>query len=1049
MTMKNLFLKGCWPALAVLALLVIVARPLTAQSTTGTISGVVRDSSQAVIPGVAITVTNLETGQSRSGVTEADGAYKFPALPAGTYEIRVQHQGFQRETRTGLRLAVGQDAAINLTLQVGEVEQTVAVTAEAPLVETSTANVSGLVSEGEVHDLPLNARNLLELAALFPGITVAVQGGATAIQGFGTKLAISGTRYTSNLFQVDGQDINDSGGTTGSAAGILMGAETIREFNVIVNGYSAEYGKHSGGVFNAITKSGSNSLHGSLFEFLRNNKLDARNFFDKTIPAYKRNQFGFALGGPIVKDRTFFFGSYEALRERLGLTTLVRVPDAGARTGRLPNPTTGAVQTIAVNPKVQPFLNSYPLPNGRNFEDGTGEFGQVLSLPTTENFYTVRIDHTFSEKDSLFGRYTFDDGSRGTDASINSSLLSNSRSQYAAVSETRLFSPHVINVLLWGYKRSSNGIVPEQKPGFTFPLQNFTGLKDGLGAITVTGLGLWGGPASEPELSSLNEYQVTETVLYTKARNAYKFGFNFQRMMSDRTSASQGAGNYTFTSLANFMQGTVNQLRAIRPGSDPTAKTRQSLFGFYAQDDLSLSSRLTLNLGLRYEFVTTIHVLKDRVSNLRNPWTPGQTPANLALGNPMYENPSLKNFAPRFGFAWDPTGTAKTSIRGGIGVFYDQLLPGLNPLSFTNTPPFGGSFTLRGAGVLFPDQYATLTTAALSALPPDVEAYQFNPKQSTVYKYSVNVEREIVTNTSVDVGYSASRGVHLIRVLNSNNPVAQLVNGRLFVPSNAPLLQPPFGRVRTRNSDVTSDYHSLRLQVNQRNRHGLTARVAYTFSKTIDEGSNYLGATDWNNSPGQSRYQDLKERGLAAFDIRHALTTNFTYDLPGKNLKGAAAKLAGGWQLSGVLTAQTGSPFNISSGFIPSWMSAGFVGGYPDLIAGAKVKYDTRNPNRYFSPSAFTLAPNGIIGNLARDFGSAPGISKLDLVVVKNTRLFEWGNLQFRSEFFNLLNRANFGLPASAIFATSGSGAFDSTVGRITGTNTISRQIQFGLKLEF
>src|SRR3990172_710955 len=348
----------------------VVANPMVAQLTTATISGVVKDLTGGVIPGVAITVTNQETGLTRSGTTAADGSYRFSALPVGPYEVRTEHPGFQRTVRSGLRLAVGQDAVINLTLQVGAVEQTISVEAQAPMIDTTTATGSGFVGEGEVRDLPLNARNLIELAALFPGITVDKAAEGSVSKGFGNKLAIVGTRYNANLFQLYGQDTNDNAGSAGSAAGIVMGVESVREFNLITNAYSAEYGKHTGGVFNAITKSGTNSLHGSVFEFLRNEKMDARNFFDREIPPFKRNQYGFSLGGPIRKDRTFFFGSYEALRERLGVTQIYTVPDAGARQGILPNPATGAVQTIPVDPEVKPFLESWPLPNGRNFGNG-------------------------------------------------------------------------------------------------------------------------------------------------------------------------------------------------------------------------------------------------------------------------------------------------------------------------------------------------------------------------------------------------------------------------------------------------------------------------------------------------------------------------------------------------------------------------------------------------------------------------------------------------------------------------------------------------------
>ncbi len=1032
-----------------LLFLLSFAAAASAQLTTATISGVVKDSTGAVVPGATVTVMNSETGLTRSSNTAGDGAYKFPALPVGTYEVRGEHTGFQRALRNGLNLSVGQDAVINLTLEVGAVEQTVAVTAEAPLIETTTANVSGLVGESEVRDLPLNARNLVELAALFPGITMDKGAGGSVSKGFATKLAIVGTRYNANLFQLDGQDINDNTGSSGGAAGILMGVETVREFNVITSGYSAEYGKHTGGIFNAITKSGGNSLHGSVFEFLRNNKLDARNFFDgATAPPYKRNQYGFALGGPIRKDRTFFFGSYEALKERLGVTQTYSVPDAGARQGILPNPATGQVQTIAVVPAVKPFLDSYPLPNGRNFQNGIGEFVRAQSLATNENFFTVRVDHTLSAKDSLFGRYMFDDAGRSMEQSFNTHNNNATRFQYAALGETRLFSPQVINVFLMGFKRSVLEQVQSAIEGFTFPQRSFTTFADGFGNLTVTGLSVWGGSTTYPSRSVLNEYQVKDDVYYTVGKHSFKFGFDRQRMQFYRLSSSGYGGQFTFTSLSNFMQGTVNQFNGLTADSIPANYTRQTLYGLFAQDDIRASQKLTFNLGLRYEFLTSVHVPGDRVANMHDVYKPGLTLADLTIGNPMFLNPSLKNWAPRFGFAWDPFGTGKTSVRGGIGVFFDQVLPGIQSLSFTGSPPFTNqAFLFATDRPSFPDALIKQGSSASTGAPA-LEPIQYHLKQPTIYKYSMDIQRSITRNTSVEAGFAATRGVHLVRATLVNTPTAQVVNGRMFIPSNAPLIDPAIGRFRSHISDATSDYFGYRMQVTQRLSHGLMGRLSYTYSKVIDDGTNFAGSTDWSNSPGQSRYRALKDTALSPFDIRQALTANFNYDLPGNNLAGPVGKLVGGWQVSGIVTAQTGQPFTITSGAPPTWMAAGFIGDYPDLVAGSHVQYHTRNVDHYFDPSAFTLQAPGIIGNLARDFGTAPGIMKVDLVLVKNTHLTERLNLQFRSEFFNLFNRANFGVPNKAVFDARTLRA-NPAIGRIVDTSTTSRQIQFGMKVEF
>ena len=1041
----------------------LLAGWLHAQQSTATISGTIHDSSGAVIPGVTMTVTNVDTGLNRAGNSGADGTYKFPALPIGTYRIRAERSGFQASVQEGLKLNLGQDAVINITLQVGEVEQTVAVNAEAPVVETTTATVSGLVGENQIRDLPLNARNLIELATLFPGVTLARAASSSAANGFATKLTISGTRFNASLFQLDGQDINDATGSAGGAAGILMGVETIREFDVITHGFSAEYGKHTGGVFNAVTKSGTNSLHGSAFDFLRNNKLDARNFFDRQIPPYKRNQFGAALGGPIKKDKTFFFGSYEGLRQRLGVTQIFTVPDANAHQGILP--TTAAICasgsgtynaaaglcTFAVNPAVKPFLDSFPLPNGQIFSSGTGEFTRPFGLPTNENFVMGRIDQRFSDKDSLFGRYTFDNANQVGPQNFNSTLNSNSRDQYITLGETHVFSPQLLNILLLAFNRSLLNQVSPAIPGFTYPLKTFTAFTIPLPTMAITTLSGWGANAIAPTTSLLNNYQVKDDLFYTRGDHSLKFGFNTERMQFLRSTYFNGAGQFNFSSLSDFVLGNPNQFAGMTADSDANVYPRQSLYALYAQDDIRVSPKLTVNVGMRYEFVTVPNVLHGRISNLHNYLTPGQTVANLTLGNPVFQNPSLHNFAPRVGFAWDPFGSGKTSIRGGVGIYYDQVLPGPFLFSYDSAPPF-----YRNANILaaskpqFPNAFFTQQNLLQGS--PQTEPLQFNMQQPTVYKYSFGVQREIVRGTSLEAGFDGLRGVHLMRVIMANMPVAQNQDGRIFIPQTAPLVNPGFGRIRPKQSDGTSTYYAGRLQLTERLSRGLQLRASYSYSKALDDGSNWAGSTEWTNSPGQARYLSLKDKGPSAFDIRNAFTANFTYDLPGAQLAGAEGKLLGGWQTSGILSLQNGTPFTVTSGALPSWMASGFVGDFPDVIAGAHVKYNTRDPNHYFDPaSAFLLPAAGIVGNAGRDILVSPGIASLNAVLVKKTRFRENLNLEFRAEFYNILNHANFGFPSG-----TGAAAFvpartiNPVAGRIvdTGSST-SRQVQLALKLEF
>jgi hypothetical protein len=1094
--------------------IVLACGALFAQQPTGTILGAVRDATGAVVPGASLTVSNAETGAVRTAVTSADGSYRLPALQVGTYDIRVEHAGFQQEVRSGLRLNIGQEAVLNFALQIGAVEQTIAVSAEAPMIDTTSAVVSGLVNEDQVRDLPLNARNLIELGTLFPGVSINKSGGQGVPNGFATKLSILGTRFNTSLFQLDGADINDNTGSAGSAAGIMMGVETVREFNVITSGYSAEYGRHSGGVFNAVTKSGTNEIHGSVFEFLRNDQMDANRWEQNANPVngkplkpeYKRNQYGFALGGPIRHDQTFFFGSYESLRDRLGvLQPNFDVPNNEMRQGILPlsgaactASTVGGTQLqngkcqIPVSPAIRPYLESWPLANGQDLGDGRARYIRTHTFPTNEHFYTAKVDHRFSEKDSIFGRYTYDEADKATGTGIAWFEANSTRTQYAALSHTRLVSSQLVNVLLLGFNRSRISTAHAPIEGEkSFPLQSFTAHQEPVGTIATgsPALSAIGGGGFIPTTALLNAYQVKDDLFYSLSAHSFKFGFNFQRMQTLRHTFFNGGGAFTYNVLTDFLQNKTLSIQnslvnglpigiqdgarnyvGMSPESDPNVYPRQSLMGLYAQDDWRVNRRLTLNLGLRYEIATTPKVLNERYSNFPEYFTQGKSyPQDFVLGNPPWENPSLLNFAPRIGFAWDPTGGGKTSIRGGVGIFHDQVLVGPLIFSFVSTPPYFANAELdsrvrpTGAGIAprFPN--AANEQANLLGGRPQTEPIQFNLDQPTIYKWSFDVQRSITLSTSVEAGYSGNRGLSLMRVILTNSTIAEEQNGRLYVPVGALVMFPNIGRVRPKVTDGQSNYHAFRLQLNQRFTRGLQLRGSYTFSKVLDTGSNFAGSADFSND-GTPRYLGLQEKGNAAFDIRNNLVVNFTYDLPGQNMTGVAGKVLGGWQTSGIVTAQSGSPFQVSMGFTPNQFNT--IGAFPDRVAGKKIKYDERNPSAYFDPTSFTVPgltefpatfpfpatlPSGqaygYIGNLGRGVLTGPGNYVWNFVLAKKFPITERFNLNFRSELFNLLNRPNFSQPNATLFQQARTRNPD--LARILTTDGTAREIQFGLKLEF
>lgn len=1041
----------------ILFLLFLGSSPVFSQVTTATISGVLRDESAAVLPGVSVTAKNLDTGQARTVISDDVGRYKVPELALGNYEVQAELAGFQTAIRGGIKLTLGREAIVDLTLKVGSSMEKVIVQGEAPLVETTSATLSGLVDDKKIRDLPLNGRSFTQLALLQEGVASPTNLGGTQPGNEGQKITISGTRVTQTAFLLDGSDIRSFWGTTpGSVAGVLLGVETVREFSVVTSAASAEYGGFTGGVVNAVTRSGTNELHGSVFEFLRNSAVDARNFFDRgqSPPPFKRNQFGFTVGGPIKKDKTFFFGSYEALRNRLTTTSISFVPEAGVHQGILG----GA--TVGVDPKVKPYLDIYPAPNGRILGGGTGEYIFANAQPTNEHYFLVKIDQSLSESDSFYVRYTFDDGSKSNLSAIPAWVETRlNRNQYLSMEEKKIISSNLINQFRFALNRNNAGgdILSQVDPGLRFiPIGDRSWGSISIGGGAVTG---WG-PSSLPKLHQiLNRFDYTDSLVYTSGRHSIKTGFSFSRLQFNYVNPVRAYGAYSFASLTDFLQARPFVFDSVVTPLI-TLGIRQSLVGMYVQDDFRTLPSLTLNLGLRYDFSTNPNEVAGRLSNLDNPLD-----ATLRIGNPeLARNPSFKSFGPRVGFAWDPFKNGKTSVRGGYGMFYDFVGPTML-LQTSFNPPFVVRVTPTNPA--FPNAFSQV--GDLSKVLAAVWGFG-TVKQSYVMQYNLSLQREIAPFTVVTVGYQGSRGVHLDRFTDANIAIPQALAGRIFFPAPPATCPPLYGVPGCRRNpnfdqgrayffDSNSFYNAFRIGLSRRFNQGLQLQSSYTYARSIDDSSN-TQAADGASSPNgvMNMPDDHKfDRSLSSFDVRHVYVFNMTYELPfgsgkpwGHNLTGAAGKLVSGWQASGIVSASTGLPVNIRLGFERSRSRAGTdLSERPDLVAGANNNPVLGGPDRYFDVNAFVLQPAGFFGNLGRNTVIGPGVATLDLSLVKNTSIHGEGKqLQFRAELFNLLNRPNFGQPQPIVFG-SASGIPSANAARITTTTTTSRQVQFALKLIF
>jgi hypothetical protein len=1053
----------------VLALLVVLLIPVavSAQVSGGTVSGKVTDSAGALIPGAQVAIRNIATGVITNLVANEDGLYRASNLMAGEYEITASAPNFTSFLQKGVTLTVGADLTIDLKLTAGAVTASIMVSDQAPTVDTTTPTISAVVSERTIVELPLNGRDWTSLATLQPGIssirTQYASGGTSSRgnRGYGDELTITGHRPQENNYRIDGVSINDyTNGAPGSAGGVNLGADAVKEFSVLASNYTAEYGRTSGGVINAITRSGSNSIHGSAYEFFRNDALDARNFFDGARkPPLRRNQFGGSFGGPIIKNKTFFFSDFERIRRVQGVPSVVTVPSQAARLGQL------AGGAVTVHPNIIPFLALYPLPNGGLVGNGdTGIFTTALSQRFNEDFFTTRIDHRISSKDSLFGTYMFDNGSLSIPDALNNVVFPNrTRRQMIAIEETHTFNQNFINSFRLGYNRTK-GAVNVQGPALNPAAADLAlGSAPGRAAaiITVSGLNDAVGVGGNSFFRHVqNSYQIYDDAFVTRGDHSFRFGFAYEKIEYNELGLRRPNGRVTFTSLSNFLQDKPTTFFSLDPVRTREVGVRSSIWAGYINDSWRYSSKLNLNLGLRYEMSTNPSEAHDQFLAVLTPGGPLVSVKNL-----FTKNPTTRNFEPRVGFAYDVFGDGKTAIRGGFGMYDALPLPWIFAPKFAQGTPFNTGTTVRGlAQGAFPS--AIFPTINFNTAPLDVPFTELNPKRNYIMNWNLTLQHQLVHDWTLTAAYVGSRGVHMAFGTDEINivlPIEQTPLGLRWptpaectaTPSRCNRLNPNANQVRGTWWDGNSRYNGLQLQLLKPMSHGFQVQGSYTFSRCTDEGSEASRGDQFLNGIISPLFvEKVHRRGRCSYDLRHVFVGNMLWNLPGPK-EGVAGKLLGNWQMGSIVSASSGVPFSVIIGPFgqdPLGLGGTDVNGWPDYVPGCKIE-NPSDPLHYINTACFTV-PNPItrIGTATRNLATGPRLFNMDMALYKNipiTSISEGFRVQLRAEFFNILNHTNFAPPLANNAVFNATGAPIGAGGRITSTQTSSRQIQLGVRLNW
>ena len=1030
-------------ASTLLLLMAIVAVPRTAQAqTTATLTGVVEDSTGARLAKVAVSLTEATTNVARTTQSDAGGRFVIAGLPAGEYSLTASLSGFASYKRAGLKLTVAQQSTVVITMQPSGTEQ-VTVQADAPSLNFRSAELSFLVDGRAIDSLPVNGRNFTDLAGLQPGVSVFAHRDNGSVVAHGLAMSVNGQDPRANVYLLDGTLLNDfTNGPAGSAAGTALGMETVREFRVETNSYSAEFGRNVGGQINAITKSGTNLMSGSAFEYYRNDALDARNYFDgDTKPDFTRHQFGGTVGGPIQRDKLFFFLGYEGLRERLGRTIVTTVPDDNARLGILPG------GTVTIDPQIQPFLNEFPRANGENLGGGLARYRFPFDQKLDERFLQARLDAVPGPGAQLFARYTFDDAEQTLPTDYPQFPRAFvSQNHFTTVEFRKALSSASVHTARFGYSRTSIGQTVEANT--SQPLPVFVPGRELIGAIDIGGLQRFGTQTSVDVQLQQNVISGQYDLAWSRGSHLIKGGALVERYQDDEYNPTFSLGIFRFANLSNFLRNVPAQFIGLTPEGDLQRHWDWTLYGLYVQDDVQAARNLTLNLGLRYEGSTLPQDTGNRDINMPDLLAPSPT-----VG-PLYQNPG-GTFSPRLGAAWDVTGRQKVVVRGGYGLYYNTNNQQNLIVTITN-PPATPRVVIANPTVPVPPFERA---GGISVRP-----IQYDVEWPRVHQWNVNVQHALGADWTFMLGYAGARGQHLWRNSDVNIPQpALLPDGTPFFAAGLARPNRNYSAIELKSSDGDSWYRALIVDLRKQWSRGLQMQSSYTWSRAEDTTQNSTFFSDSTTATTSAMPEFIPDynKGLSDFHAEHSWIVTGTWEIPTMESGSPTLRaIVNGWRVAGIMRMRSGNPLtpmlqaNRSRSLWSPSLGPGTGPDRPSYAPGrGPADAVTGNPAQWFDPTAFVLQPAGTFGNVGRNELLGPDLRTVDLSVSRGFAVPSFGSrsrVEFRLEVFNLFNRANFGPPSLIAFAGTADGEAPlASFGQIRTTVTSSRQTQLGIRLTF